>query len=164
MKTIQNINPEHLAKLKDLLDQTKPLVNWDELYYIDILPWLRTITPGDHENPYIDQIITNGIANDIHLTHPYIKTISTQYHDSNNDPAYIGDWEADIVQFEIRFQTESQPELINPFTKVGLETVFTLLQAIMLHDCTGCCNAIRYITLSRDGIYAIADTARTYHS
>lgn len=44
------------------------------------------------------------------------------------------------------------------------EDILRLMLIIMMHDCTDCCDTLKYLTLSTDGVIAYADLTKAYHS
>lgn len=67
--------------------------------------------------------------------------------------------EPDHAIFQIDFKKWDSPN--SP--KVH-EDILQLILIIMMHDCTDCCNTLKYLTLSTDGVIAYADLRNAYHS
>lgn len=155
MKTLQNITDEimgHIAD-KDQVDPKSKVWHWGEP--VDILPLLRENieTIRDFMYEFIDN--QGKVWND---EYP-MKAI--WWNITEDGKHFLGDCEADRIMFSWRFPTETtHGNTILPETKEIMEA----LMIIMLSDCTGCCNALNYITVSQAGILAYGDFSATYHS
>jgi len=68
-------------------------------------------------------------------------------------------YEPDEMAFQMVFE-EPLPERSDATLRLDIAVILVW----MLSDCTGCCNAFKFMNLSHHGIYAEADVHMTYHS
>lgn len=154
LKTLKNINPAHLQEFIDLIKSAETATDG----CLDILAWARKTSPE-----YIDQLIMDNTQVCLfHETSQHYRVI----HLSENDylQLYISSYEPKYAHFQINF---AEPEPFENWAtpKNGyLRYLFTLTMAIMESDCTGCCNALHQMNLSKAGIYAYGNLLKTYHS
>lgn len=123
----------------------------------NILDWARKM--GKH---YSDALVEADIQPYLFQGAYPVQAIS--YTDMGEDEEHpcIWNYEPDHVVFQIRFDDEYHKTGINP--KDTLHELFILIVAMVLSDCTGCCNALDFINLSAYGVLCSGDVSRTYHS
>ncbi|MDY0200621.1 MAG: hypothetical protein RBR40_06500 [Tenuifilaceae bacterium] len=76
----------------------------------------------------------------------------------------IGGHEPDEVQFMIRFKTGYFKPEYREVDKTDTKALYVYLATIMLSDCTGCCDALEFGTLTKYGILIGGDVSMTFHS
>ena len=158
MKTLQNIKPEHLLKFKELVLQGVKFGSYDDGEPTSLLDWARETFP-----PYLDEVITNEIQCEIFQNaFEQVKVIALCEVEDKPGTYHLADAEPDIVHFSIRFE-DPYVKGLKP-TDENMELLFTWVMAIMLSDCTGCCNALSVLNVSQAGIYATGYVGQTYHS
>ena len=130
---------------------------------IDILPILRKYVANwaKHESPTeFDQLIETTYNNDIDYHRGGLPSLNVIYTNGPFNEPCIQETlycEPDNVYFSYR-PTENETTIqIN-------DELITVLAFIMLHDCTHCCNALKFINLSPYGLFSTGDVSMTYHS
>lgn len=159
MKYIQNIKPEHLEELRNLIPENPEIIN--------ILEWARKVSiPGESDSIiYEDSLLRMDLQSEVFENKSPLRVIfhnREEVKNPRNYPIYkpvIRDYEPDIVLFSLRFN-----ELKELNEEIKLKVIFTYIMVILLSDCTGCCNALSFINLSSDGIIAYGVVSSTYHS
>ena len=161
-------NEATIVNLKQELQQAlDTLINNNEVGLIDILPITRKYVAnwpiGENHIEYeFDQIIQSIPESDIDYFHgglPLLNVIYTMGIHNNIQKQYLENSEPDniYVSYE-QYHGDGNSEL-----KINDELI-NVLAMIMLHDCTHCCNALKFINLSQYGLFSAGDISMTYHS
>jgi len=134
---------DDLKKVRNLMElENKKVQNVIELIrsYVDQSDWYSL------NDPYIEVSEKGNLA---------LKTNWLNLDDDNN--YMILDREPDYIIVTI----------ISDFNDVSLDDYSLALAAIAavdIHDCTGCCNAMDYANLTKNGLVIAGNVSRTFHS
>ena len=121
---------------------------------IDVLPMCRVHIHEFHKT--MDEVLHYELPYQVfHKGYLDLRAIGFHINGETGIP-YMDNYEYDHVIFTQQRPSPKFPEL--------LYTLKTLLAIILSSDCTGCCDALEFINVSRYGIYATGDVSRTYHS
>lgn len=142
----------------------------------DILPWLRRLSknnPGllDHFTLH-DHLLSHmywGTSDVKGLTVTMANLMEHSYgaksfpKNSNPDNWAIRDDVGDFAILGLRFTCEDAPDgFLDPEKEPA--AVLSILISWLIYDCTDCCNALSYVRLSANGVFATGDISMTYHS
>ena len=149
------INETQLKKLEALV------ANVGEVP-VDVLPMLRKFDLNSIQDAIVEVDFQVDVFNNV--TPVVCQAWNSQGEDDDYVQSHIGGYEPDEVQFMIRFKTKYFKPEYREVDKTDIETLYVYLAAIMLSDCTGCCDALEFGTLTKDGILIGGDISRTFHS
>lgn len=162
---MQLLDPKikHLQEFQEFLEEVKNRKSLDEFNKpVDLLPWLRSICLE-----YRDEIMDDPTFIDqLYHDNPPIPGFSYLHLNLANTPQpelCITKAEPDLVYFSIGFR-ERYCNGFDLDQENALLKLFTILMALMLVDCTDCCNAYHYVNLTSAGILIHGDVSMTYHS
>lgn len=119
---------------------------------INVLPLCRKYI--DLFNPIIDQAIEWDL---LHM--PFASDFQGLrgfgYNlDDDNQPSLLG-YEFDFVTFSKEFDENYPPSVF---------TIIRFLAIILASDCTGCCDTLDFIVISKGGIFTQGNVSMSYHS
>lgn len=158
-------NEATITNLKQELQQAlDTLINNKDtgIILVDVLPIVRKYISNEsigyqlEFETLMDQVLESNIQHEV----PGLIILITNGNFDFLSQQHVNPYEGDNIYItfdgyssnENNFITEINDELIN------------VLAFIMLHDCTHCCNALKFINLSRRGLFAAGDISTTYHS
>lgn len=127
---------------------------------MDILPILRKYVPDTNEYLNFQHLIDTVSESNLDYYRgglPSLNIIFTHGSFNELNKQEVLNWEPDNVYFSYN---PTQGETIIQIN----DELITVLAFIMLHDCTNCCNALKFINLSPYGLFAAGDVSMTYHS
>lgn len=155
-------NEATIANLKQELQQALDTIinNYDTgLIIVDILPIIRKYIEVEwiERNTEFDDLMDQVSESNIHNEVPGLNILMTngKFDELNKQHSAYSEGDNIYIVYEDPFTqyiTQIDDELLN------------ILAFIMLHDCTHCCNALKFINLSRRGLFAAGDISTTYHS
>jgi len=158
-------NEATIANLKQELQQALDTLinNYDTgLIIVDILPIVRKYIEVEwvKRNTKFDELMDQVQLSNIHNEVPGLNILMTNGKFDELNKQHVSSYEGDNIYItfdgyssnENKYITEIDDELLN------------VIAFIMLHDCTHCCNALKFINLSRRGLFAAGDISTTYHS
>lgn len=130
----------HIKQLESLLEKGS------STEFVDLLPWLRELTTTEIDpQEYMDNLV------DIFLGNRQLKVVPI---DNWGEDTLAND-EPDISIFYLKYRENID---------LNYQELLIDLFALMITDCTGCCNAIEYIRASKGGILCHCNQGQTYHS
>lgn len=158
-------NEATIANLKQELQQAlDTLINNNDtgLILVNILPIVRKyisiqwVLPTNEFDELMNQVQESNIQHEV----PGLNILITNGNFDFLSQQHVNPYEGDNIYItfdgfssnENKYITEIDDELLN------------VIAFIMLHDCTHCCNALKFINLSRRGLFAAGDISMTYHS
>lgn len=151
------INEAQLKKLEALV------ANVGEVP-VDILPMLRKFDLNSIQDAIIEVDFQVDVLNNVTPVVAQAWNYREEDDDCETVGSHIGGYEPDKVQFMIRFKTKYFKPEYREVDKTDIETLYVYLATIMLSDCTGCCDALEFGTLTKDGILIGGDISGTFHS
>ena len=123
----------------------------------NILENLRQHIDIAWEDGTMDKILYENLQSKIFDNKiPGFKVIPSWNFTDDPKKQCILDAEPDFVTYAITFDSLDQEPTI--------DYIYKLLLAIMLSDCSGCCNALEFININKYGIFSKGDVSDTYHS
>lgn len=155
-------NEATIANLKQELQQALDTLinNYDTgIIIVDILPIVRKyisnegMLPANEFDELMDQVQESSIHNEV----PGLNVLMTNGKFDELNKQHVAYSEGDNI-----YITYEEPFTLN-ITEIDDE-LLNVIAFIMLHDCTHCCNALKFINLSRRGLFAAGDISTTYHS
>jgi len=158
-------NEATIANLKQELQQAlDTLINNNDsgIIIVDILHIVRKyisdewVLPANEFDELMDQVSESNIHNEV----PGLNILMTNGKFDELSKQHVNPYEGDNIY--ITFDGYSSNEN-NYITEIDDE-LLNIIAFIMLHDCTHCCNALKFINLSRRGLFAAGDISMTYHS